>query len=249
MNIPSINKTSHLPLSVSKAIENFALKLLSIHESNLTGILVYGSAAGVNFNPAKSDINIAVIVKFLDVEVLTKSLDVVAVARKSNISAPLFLTKEYIQSSLDVFPIEFSEIKNHHIVIFGEDLLASLTIDLKHIRLFCEAQIKGKILRIRQSYLESGHDVVKLRSVLHDSLNGLMPIFRQMLTHKNITPAAHKRELLRQFCSSFALNVDHILPIYDDRNGIAVIPVAYVTKHLQDYLDLLCKLADHIDSL
>ncbi len=245
----SLYNVEHLPVSAARKIENFVVTLLSLHETNVTSILVYGSAAGVNFNPQTSDINIAVIVKTLDMDVMTKSLNAVSQAKKDGISAPLFLTREYIRSSSDVFPIEFSEIKDQHVVIFGEDVFAEITVDAQHIRLFCESQIKGKILRVRQSYLESKGDERIIRTILHDSLNGLMPIFRQMLILKKITPPAHKKELLKQFCSIFELNADHILPIYDDRNRITLIPVAYVTKHLQDYLELLLKLADHIDSL
>ena len=146
---------------------------------------------------------------------------------------PLFFTKQYILSSLDVFPIEFSEIKDNHILLYGEDVFNDIIIDPKNIRLFCEEQVKGKILLIYQSYIDSGGDERLLRKILHDSLNGLLPIFRQLLMIRNILPKTHKRELLEQFCQSFELNPDHIIPLYDDRYGSSVIAVSFVPKYLQ----------------
>src|SRR5437667_194921 len=83
-----------------------------------------------------------------------QTLDLVKWGRKHRISTPLFMTKEYVLHSTDVFPIEFTEIKERHRIIFGEDIFKDLDIPFKDMRLLCEQQIKGKLLHLRQAYLE-----------------------------------------------------------------------------------------------
>lgn len=247
--MPRLINLELLPASAVAKIESFIHQLLDLQSENIQGIVVFGSVAGPNYDPKVSDINSAVIVKELSISMLSKNLNILADSKSKRFARPLFLTKEYILSSLDVFPIEFSEIKDNHILLYGEDVFNDIIIDPKNIRLFCEEQVKGKILLIYQSYIDSGGDERLLRKILHDSLNGLLPIFRQLLMIRNILPKTHKRELLEQFCQSFALNPDHIIPLYDDRYGSSVIAVSFVSKYLQDYLHLLTQLSDRIDSL
>ncbi len=69
--IPSALKNiNEFPLPLQPVIEEFASKLLENLNDNVHSILVYGSAAGVNYNPGISNINIAVIVKNLEFSVL-----------------------------------------------------------------------------------------------------------------------------------------------------------------------------------
>ena len=166
MSNPSLKNIKEFPLLIQPAITEFANKLLEYLQDNVLSILVYGSAAGVNFNPGVSNINIAVIVKDLDFPVLNKSLGLVKWAHKHKIATPLFLTKSYILSALDVFPIEFTEIKEQHKVIFGEDIFMDLAIPLKDVRLLCEQQIKGKLLHLRQAYLDIGSNPSVLKKLL-----------------------------------------------------------------------------------
>ena len=66
----------------------------------------------------------------------------------------MFLTRDYVLNSLDVFPIEFSEIKDQYKVIFGDDIFKDVEIPSKDVRLLCEQQVKGKLLHLRQAYVE-----------------------------------------------------------------------------------------------
>ena len=128
MIFPSLKNINEFPASIQPVITDFANKLAESLGGNVLSILVYGSAAGINYNPGISNINIAVIVKALDFSVLKQSIDLIKSARKHKIATPLFLTREYILGSLDVFPVEFSEIKEQHKVIFGEDIFKDLGI-------------------------------------------------------------------------------------------------------------------------
>ena len=218
-------------------------------DDNVLSILVYGSAAGINYNPGVSNINIAVIVKNLDFSVLKQSLGLVKWGRKHKIATPLFLTKEYILNALDVFPIEFSEIKEQHKVIFGEDIFKDLDIPFKDVRLLCEQQVKGKLLHLRQAYLDIGSNPSVLKNLLLSALSDLTPIFRQLIILKGQKPLEQKEEMLGQLAKIFSLDLQPFLAVYHDKNKKILISSNQVEAHFQNFLNQLENLSRHMDSL
>ena len=244
-----LKNISELPRSIQPVITEFANKLLENFNDNVHAVIVYGSAAGINYNPGVSNINIAVIVKTLDFSVLNQSVALVKWGRKHKIATPLFLTKEYILSSLDVFPIEFSDIKAQHKVIYGEDVFKDLDIPVKDVRLLCEQQVKGKLLHLRQAYLDIGSKPPVLKNLLLSAWSDLVPVFRQLIILKGQKPVEQKEEMLGQLAGIFSLDPGPFLAVYHDKNKKIRIPSHQLEAHLQNFLSQLESLSRHLDSL
>ena len=246
---PLLKNINELPSSIQPVIAEFVKKLFENLDDNVSAVLVYGSAAGSNYNHGVSNINIAVIVKNLDFSVLDQSLVLVKWGRKYKISIPLFLTKEYILNALDVFPVEFTEIKEQHRVIFGEDIFKGLDIPLKDVRLLCEQQVKGKLLHLRQAYLETGSNPGVLKNLLLSALRDLFPVFRQLIVLKGQRPADQKEEMLELLAKIYALDSQPLLAVYHDKNRKMLMPPHLVEVHFQNFLDQLENLSRHLDSI
>lgn len=246
---PELKNISEFPPPLKPVVSAFTNKILENLEDNVQTVLVYGSAAGAYYNHGISDINFVVILKNLDFSVLKASLGFVQGGRKHKISTPLFLTKEYILNALDVFPIEFSEIKEQHIIVFGEDIFKDLDIPLKDVRLLCEQQVKGKLLHLRQAYLNGGASPSILKNVLLSALRDLTPVFRQMIILKGQKPAEQKEELFGQVAGIFSLDPDPFLAVYRDKNRKILISSKYTETYFQNFLSQLENLSRHLDSL
>ena len=203
-----------LPPEVKRKIRPFVEALLALHGQNILSIFIYGSATGTNYIPKKSDINSGIVFHEIPFRTLNHSLKIVRQGMRQGISPPLFLTKEYIASSLDVFPIEFLEMKENHVLIYGEDFLSSLSIPEGYIRLFCEQQLKGTLIRTRQFYLQGGHQRAGIKHLLRSSLNSLIPIFRNLLRLQKKLPSDQKTALLRQLAEEFGLTPDAFGNVY-----------------------------------
>ena len=170
MTSSPVKNIEELPLSIQARVSQFSLKLLENLDGNIRTILIYGSAVGVNYKPGVSNVNVAVIVKTLDFAVLKQAFSLVQKFRRHRIAPPLFLTEEYVLNSLDVFPSSLARSKAGHKVIFGEDFFAGLDIPLKDVRLLCEQQIKGKLLHLRQAYLDIGANARVLKHFVFPGL-------------------------------------------------------------------------------
>ena len=151
-----------------------------LYGSSLISIIAYGSAVGKDYIPGKSDINIMVVLDDVGMEGLDKSFDAVKKWRKKGVDVPLFLTEGYIKSSLDVFPIEYMNFQKRYELLFGKDVLADLTFDREHVRLQCERELKGKLLLLREAFLESQGQAGAMRDVIGRSIMTFAAIFKAL---------------------------------------------------------------------
>jgi len=232
---------------IGKILEWYLNELIKIHQSNIISIFVCGSAAGADYVPKVSPVNLFVILEKLDFAGLKKSLKLVSKGINKKIAAPLFLTRKHIATSTDVFPIEFLEMKESHLLLYGQDLLSDLEIDPANIRLFCEEQIKGKLIRIRQAYLEIGLKRKGIEALLKESLTSLTPIFRNLIRLKDKTPSIKKEEIYRQLCELFGLDKDVFVAILGDTKNDEKIGSQDVEVFFERYIAQIQKLAIAVD--
>jgi hypothetical protein len=238
---------STLNPNVSKIVEPYCKKMISLHGDNIICIAIYGSATGLDFVPKRSNLNLLVILKKIGLEDLDKSLKLVASGRKKRIIAPLFLTLRHIESSSDVFPIEFLELRENHVLLFGEDVISRIDINEENLRLQCEQQLKGKLIRLRQAYLESGLKPKEVKKLLADSLVNLTPVFRNMLRLKDIIPPVSKEEIIRRMGNEFGLEISVFLKVLSDKLGKVSIRSGEVREIFNKYLAEIQALSIKVD--
>jgi len=238
-----------LPVEVPKIIEPYCREMLKLHGDNLDSIIVYGSATGRDYLPRRSNINLLLVFKRLELSDLKKSLKLVAKGRKKRIIAPLFLTDKHMETSSDTFPIEFLEMKENHVLIYGKDVLEGLEISWNNIRLQCEQQLKGKLIRLRQAYLEIGLRKKGVESLLIESFTSLIPTFRNMLRLKKKEVPGEKEKVVKELSSQFKVDEEVFLSILRDKQGDEKIGGMKAEDFLGRYLEEIRKLAIAVDEL
>ena len=112
---------------LNKIIDDFK----SLYGDDLISIILYGSASGKEFRPGKSDINFMIVLSEEGIEHLDKAFKTVAKWKKKRVAIPLFLTQVYLETSMDVFPIEYLNFQRNHTLIYGEDILKDLNLSDK----------------------------------------------------------------------------------------------------------------------
>jgi predicted nucleotidyltransferase len=148
---------------------------------DIVSVILYGSALTADYVPGKSDLNLMIVLSEEGIHRLHLAHDLVARWRRKRVGTPLFATKTYIDSSLDTFPIEFLNIKGNYLVIQGEDVLAGLSFTKEFVRMQCERELKGKLLLLRQRYVETGGKGRILRSLIAASLPTFTFVFKGLL--------------------------------------------------------------------
>jgi predicted nucleotidyltransferase len=222
---------------------------LRLHGDSIISIFIYGSAASGDYVTGSSDINSAIVFKQIGMTELKQSLRMVNKGIRHRINTPLFLTKKHIMTSLDTFPIEFLEMKENHIVVYGEDVLAGINVDSANIRFVCEEQIKGKLIRIRQGYLEIGLRKKGIEALIKESFTSLFPAFRGLLRLKGVTPLKTKKENIKALGDVFGIDTTILFAILADQRNDGRISGQDLESALFKYVEQLEKLGDIADQL
>lgn len=217
--------------------------------NDLISIIVYGSAASGDYIPGKSDINFMVILSEKGIDSLDCSFKMVEKWKKRSVATPLFLTEDYVRTSLDTFPIEYLNFQNGYELVYGKDILKDITFDLHFLRLQCEREVKGKLLLLRQAFLETSGKGKYLIQLIGQSILSFIAIFRGLLYLKGEKPPLLKRDVIHQTCESFNIDgtlFEKLLDIKEKRTKPSGTEVSQI---FQAYLKEVQKLWKIVDSL
>jgi hypothetical protein len=139
----------------SGALEAFRKGLKSSLADRLVPVCLYGSATRNDFRPDKSNVNVLVVLKSIDMDVLGAVPNLAEEGRKFGV-APFLLTENDLKSSLDVFPVKFLPIMASYMLLEGKDVLRELDIRKEHMRHHCELETRNLLLHLRRYYLMRG---------------------------------------------------------------------------------------------
>jgi predicted nucleotidyltransferase len=142
-----------IPNRVAAALGKLRDDLKEAGGINLLGIILYGGLARGRYNPARSDINIVVLLRDVSVDTLRAVAPTLISAWRALRVEPLLLTPEEIGSVAAAFPTKFLDIKKHHVVLAGEDPFIALEVPREHVRLRIEQELRNLGLRLRRRFL------------------------------------------------------------------------------------------------
>ena len=155
--------------------------LRSAFGDDLISVAIYGSAASHEYRPGISDINIVVVVKDDSIPVLEKCIPTAHKWSGRGVSIPFFMTREFIASAIDSYPIEFLDIQSNYRILHGEDLFAHLDIKREHIRLQCERELRGVAIHLRKEFIRCAGKDRNLKELLAAAMKKLLPVFKAMI--------------------------------------------------------------------
>ncbi len=197
---------SNVPKSPEEILDTFRADAEATFKDTLVSIALYGSAAKGEYVPKKSDINFLIVLTEEGIQNLSSAFGLIKKWQKRRVATPLFVTKHYIESSLDSFPIEFLNMKNAYRILMGEDILNELEIPKKFVRLECEGQIKGKLLHLRREFLATRGKGKAIRELLSVTVPTFTSLFTAMLYLKDLDPPSHRDDVMRLAATEFGLD-------------------------------------------
>src|SRR5918994_1453628 len=180
-------------------LDELVRQLRAAYGERLSSVVLYGSAAGGDHIPNRSDYNVLVLLapldgKGFDVSTAAAASAVARAWREAGNPPPLTLTLEEWRRSADIFPMEYADILERHRVLFGTPPFDGISVDREHLRLQVEHEAMGKLLKLRQGILASGGDTKAQVELLAASLSTMMVIFRAVeRLHGAVPPTDYER--------------------------------------------------------
>jgi hypothetical protein len=204
---------------VEQVLQKFVQDVQGIYGEDLVAILLYGSAATGEHVTGRSDINIAVILRRLTPAVLRKAAGHVSRWHRQGFATPMFFDPETLHASLDVFPIEFLDMQERHRTLWGPDVLADLHIGRGNLRFQCEQELRGKLLKLCQSYVESAHTPTELERILGIAVPSIVVLARTLLRLGGEDPSGGTDTVLERTQARFGAFTTSLRRAYQLKRG------------------------------
>lgn len=128
-------------------------KLQQALGDNLISAFIHGDGLMEGFNALESPWSISFILRDNTSASLDPLQQLLKDARKENIEFRFFFTLKEIQTSEDVFPLEFLHIANRNAPLAGAIPLPHYEPNLECLRLECERELRGLLIHLREAYL------------------------------------------------------------------------------------------------
>ncbi len=167
--------------SVDQMLSGLVKRLTDAFGVKLQAVILYGSAAMGDWQPASSDLNVLCVLQELGPRELAACEPIFRWWKDAGSPAPLLLTAEEVRTSTDCFPIEFHDMQEHRRVLHGIDVIANLLIDRSFYRAQVEHELRAKQIRLRQKAAEVLSNSDKLTKLLVDSLSTFCVLGRHAL--------------------------------------------------------------------
>ena len=238
-----------IPKKPEAIFEEITTDFKGVFEGELISIILYGSGARPDYDPGKSDINFMITIAREGIDDLSRALGLAAKWKKRNVATPLFITREDMLSSLDSFPVEFINMKWHHVPVYGEDVLAALAFPPEPLRLQIEREFKAKILHLRKGYLETGGREKRIRQLIRVSLTAFAALFEAMLHLKSIEIPATRREIFQAAAKVFSRDAALFMKCEDVREGRDRFSSTEIQALFINYMKEVNHVSDIIDRL
>ncbi len=212
-------------------------------------IIVYGSAARGEFLEGYSNVNVLVVLERITQPVLQQWSGIHKQWAREKIVAPLFLTHTDLQQSSDVFPLEYLDIKECHVLLEGRDPFPELHVDPTNLFFQCRQETHANLLRVRQCYVEGWGRIEAIQTVLPLSLTSLLPCLRGLYRLLNRPSNMKSQEVLEELQTTLSVEPSVFQEVWRLKRGLSTPGKHELPKLLERYLAGLGQLVDKVDSM
>jgi predicted nucleotidyltransferase len=223
--------------------------LKGVYGDALQSVILYGSGARGDYVAGKSDINFLVVLAEDAADDLEKLLPLIPKWNKRAVATPVIMTKALIASSVDVYPVEFLNMKRHYEVAFGEDVLKGLVFERRTLRPQCERELKGKLLLLRTGFLETAGRAEELQRLLAASITAFLSVFNALLHMQGKEAPRGRREIVKAVSELYGIEPEPFLQCIDLREGKKDVPLAALKGTFRSYTAQIEKLIADVDRL
>ena len=224
-------------------------QLKATEGDNLLSVVVYGSALTTGEQAAKADFQWLVLTHRLNAEDLRRIRPVIRGLVAAGYTMPVFFTAQEFRDSLDVFPIEFRQMKRACEVLYGPNPLEDIEASPDNLRLQIEYELRGKLLRLRSLYLPASGTAGSLLQLMTESVVSFVRVMRSMLDLLGETPPIERLAAARRVGERLKVDVSPMIRLLELRAE----PRSLLEVETQDlfaaYIDSLSGLIDAVDKL
>jgi predicted nucleotidyltransferase len=233
-------------------LDELVRQLRAAYKERLASVVLYGSAAGGDHVPNRSDYNVLVLLESLESARMDTASAIAASAvarawREAGNPPPMTMTVEEWRGSADIFPMEYADILERNRVLHGDPPFDGITVSATDLRLQLERELMGKLLQLRQGALLAGTDGKRQAELVAASLSTIMVLFRAILRLHGERPPADNIATATRVGALAGFDPAPFLRAVRHVRGEARLAGAEAGPVLGDYVAAIERLRRHLD--
>ena len=206
--------------AVQEALSGLVEDLRSTHADNLASVVLYGSAAAGDNVELRSDYNLLIALNHITPEDLRLAQAPMREWQRLGHPLPVYFTVEELSDAADVFPIEFHQMANARVVLYGHDPFEFVKLSDANLRHQTEYELRSKLIQLRRLYIPASVSIEQLCDLMTDSLASFAALFRAVLLLFGHQAPVAKAECVRATARLLKLEQAPFERIFELRNEI-----------------------------
>jgi hypothetical protein len=184
-------------LVAQEALNGLIQDLRATHGDNLASVVLYGSAAAGDHVELRSDYNLLISLHRITPADLRQAQAPMREWQRLGHPLPVYFTVEELSDAADVFPIEFHQMSQARILLYGKDPFEFVKLSDVHLRHQAEYELRSKLIQLRRLYIPASVSLTKLCDLMSDSLASFAALFRAVLLLHGVQAPVGKPECVR----------------------------------------------------
>lgn len=224
-----------------KTIEDLKQQIIKVFNKNL--ISFYYEKIEPDFLKERNTINLLIIlneISLQEFDLFAKELSKFNNASKKITFIPKIFTFDELKTSVDVFPIEFLELQEKSELLYGEDTLKTIIVNIANLRNECEFYLRSHLLKLREAYLTPNRNLTKL---IQDSYPSFIIIFKHILRIFNNICVKNNQEIIKSLANRINFKSELFSEILVNLNKTKL------DNYFPFYLDGLQQIVKQVDQL
>jgi predicted nucleotidyltransferase len=238
-----------LPPEVRQRLTGYHKELLSIFGPALQSVVLYGSLARGEYLDDRSNLNVLLILGSIELSALRQYGRAHRRWSKEGIVVPLMLTPEELHATAQVFPLEYVEMLDPHVLLAGKDPFEDLPLDRSRLLLQCKQEVQGNLIRLRQRLVEGGATSEAMAMLLPLSITALLPCLRGLLRVFDRTPYLGTDALLKRVEADFQIDLTACKEVWQLKRALITTGSAEVPRLCERYMTALARLNEKVAAL
>ena len=232
-----------------KLINEFVERMRTAAGTNLLAVVLYGSVAAGDYVTDHSDVNLLCVLRETSYGAIEALAPAVAWWGKQKHRAPLLMSADEMRRSVDVFSIEFLDMRRHYRLLWGEDVLKTLEIPMRLHRAQLEYELREKTILLRQRLLVIAGSADAKWELLLRSLPAFGTLFRHTLIAMGDAGAGSKREAAAALGGKLGIDTGVFGELLDIRERKKERKTADVDEIFARYLKLVEQVTAAVDKM
>jgi hypothetical protein len=165
---------------------------------------------------------------------------------KHQIVAPLMMTEEELRRSCYLFPLEYLQMQDHHVLLIGRDPFGACPIEDRQLGWQCEQELMVNLFRLRQRFVEGEGRAEAIRALLILSITAVLPCLRGLLRVLGQPSKGRDVEILERLPGALQFEATVLLEMLHMKRGMSSPGTLEWPKVYERYLQNLESLSTRV---